>query len=251
MSKIDDVLNHMEETTYTFNVPLLSNKKEKIEFRPLKTKDQKLLAVEGADGTTKFENFTIMLKLLDGCIRKNKTKLGSIFLEDFYWLIINLRIKSLGNTLELLGTCEHCGTKKIPFVIDLEKDVEITYLDGIKNNELKISDNLTFFLKHINLDDMIEILEKEEKSDDEGMELSLAYMIEYIEFNEETIDVDTVETRMSLMNELSANQLEKFKEFLEENAFGMKVKKSFNCTNEKCGKETKVELEGFDIIDFF
>ena len=251
MSKIDDVLNHMEETTYTFNVPLLSNKKEKIEFRPLKTKDQKLLAVEGAEGTGKLENFIIMLKLLDGCIRKNKTKLGSILLEDFYWLIINLRIKSLGNTLELFSTCEHCGTNKIPFIIDLEKDVEITYLDGIKNNLLKISDNLTFFLKHVCLDDMLEILEKEEKGDEEGMELSLAYMIDYVEFKEEIIDVDNTETRMSLMDELSANQLEKFKDFLEENAFGMKVKKSFKCTDEKCGKETTVELEGFDIIDFF
>lgn len=252
MSKIDEVLNHIEENTYTFNIPLLSNKKEKIEFRPLKTKDQKLLAVEGGDGnTSKLENFMIMLKLLGGCIRKNKVKLGSVFLEDFYWMIINLRIKSLGNTLELFGTCEHCAKNKIPFTIDLEKDIEITYLDGIKNNQLKITDSLTLFLKHICLDDMLEILEKEENSDEDGNELSLAYMIDYIEFNEETIDVDTIETRMSLLNELSANQLEKFKEFLEENAFGMKVKKSFKCTDEKCGKETKVELEGFDIIDFF
>jgi hypothetical protein len=251
MSKLDDVLNHMEETTYSFNVPLLSNKKEKVEFRPLKTKDQKLLAVEGADGTSKFDNFTIMLKLLDSCLRKNKTSLGSMLLEDFYWLIINLRIKSLGNTLELYGTCEQCNTNKIPFVLDLEKDMEITYLDGIKNNELKISDKLTLFLKHICLEDMLEILKREEDTDGGGMELSLAYMIDYIEFNEEIIDVDNTDSRIALMDELSADQLKYFKTFLEENAFGMKVKKSFKCTNEKCGEETKVELEGFDIIDFF
>lgn len=251
MSKIDDVLNHMEETTYTFNVPLLSNKKEKIEFRPLKTKDQKLLAVEGADDNSKLENFIIMLKLLDGCIRKNKTPLETILLEDFYWLIINLRMKSLGNTLELFGTCEHCSKNKIPFVLDLEKDVEITYLNGIKDNELKISDKLTFFLKHICLEDMVEILKEEEDGNNEGMELSLAYMIDYVEFDGEVIDTNDTDTKMSLMNELSANQLKKFKEFLETNAFGIKVKKGFICTNEKCGKETKVELEGFDIIDFF
>ena len=251
MSKLDDVLNHMEETTYTFNVPLLSNKKEIIEFRPLKTKDQKLLAVEGAEGTGKFENFTLMLKLLGGCIRKNKIKLDNILLEDFYWLIINLRIKSLGNTLELFSTCQHCDKNKIPFVLDLEKDVEITYLDGIKNNEVAISDNLTFFLKHICLEDMLNILIAERQSDVDGTELSLGYMIDYIEFKGEVIDVKDDNTRTALMDELSAKQLEEFKRFIEENTFGVKVKKSFTCTNEKCGKETKVELDGFDIIDFF
>lgn len=251
MSKIDDVLNHMDETTYTFNVPLLSNKKEIIEFRPLKTKDQKLLAVEGAESGGKLENFTLMLKLLGGCIRKNKIKLENILLEDFYWLIINLRIKSLGNTLELLGTCQHCDKNKIPFTLDIEKDIEITYLDGIKNNQVAISDKLTFFLKHICLEDMLEILIAERQSDKDGTELSLGYMIDYIEFNDGVVDVDNDTTRSALMNELTAKQLEEFKRFIEENTFGVKLIKNFKCINEKCGKETKVELDGFDIIDFF
>lgn len=252
MSKIDDVLNHIEENTYSFSVPLLSNKKEKIEIRPLKTKDQKLIAIEGSETATKLDNFMIMLKLLGNCIRKNKISLGSVLIEDFYWLIINLRINSLGNTLDLFGTCEHCGTNKIPFVIDLEKDVELTYMDGIKNNEIDISDNLTFFLKHVCLDDMLEILEIEDKSDGAiGNEVSLGYMIDYIEFNGETIDVDTEATRSALMNELSTIQLEKFKDFIEANLFGMKIKKTFVCTDEKCGKETSVELEGDNVIDFF
>ena len=251
MSKIDDVLNHMGENTYSFKVPLLSNKKETVEFRPLKTKDQKILVVEGSESSSELENFMLLIKLLGVCVTKNSLALGSILLEDFFWLLINLRMKSLGDTVELFGTCRHCGTSKNHFVINLEKDITITYLDEIKNREFKISDKLTFFLKHVCLDDMIDILKAKEDDESDGIEMSLASMIEYIEFDEEIMNIDDIESKLQLLNELSSKDLERFKTFLEDNTFGITIKKSFNCLNKECKKENLVELEGFDIIDFF
>ena len=251
MSNIDDVLNHMEDSTYTFKIPLLSNKNKKIEFRSLKTKDQKILAVEGEETKSEFENFMLLVKLLGKCVIKNDIALGSILLEDFFWLLINLRMKSLGDTIELFGTCKHCGTKKNAFKIDLSKDIDIKYLEELTDKEFKITDKLIFILKHVTLDDMMDILKAKDNDENDGIELSLAAMIDYVEFDEGVIDVKDMDTRLKLLNELSSAQLDKFKEFLNTNSFGIIVKQEFKCMNKKCGKTNKVELEGFDIIDFF
>lgn len=250
MSNINDVLTHMKENTYKFSIPLLSNKKEKVIIRPIKTKDQKILAVESEESDSDLYQFTLLLRLLDACMVKNKIPLGDMLLEDFFWLIINLRKKSLGEKIELFGNCEKCDQKKNPLTIDLDKDVSEKYLGKLKKNVIDISDLLKISIKFVCLDDMIDILAM--KSDGvDGTELSLASMIDVVELDEEIIDIESIEDKLQLLGEMSDLQLQKFKDFIEENTFGVKIKTKYTCRNPECNHVNALEMDGFDIIDFF
>ena len=261
MSKLDDVLKRMDEDTYIFSVPLLSNKNEEISFRPIKTKDQKKLIVEGQETTSELQDFFVLIKLLDCCLIKNSVEIEKMLVEDFFWLLINLRKKSLGEKVELFGNCLHCGGKKNPLVIDLDKDMKVDYLGEIKNNVIEISPSLKFVLKFDTVMDMVNVLteisageEKKEREEDSEevyshVELSLAAMIESVELDGEIIDLDTLQDKMKLVSELSSFQLEKFTDFIKDNPFGLKIKKKYKCR--KCKKSNEVDIDGFDILGFF
>lgn len=258
MSNIDNILVHMEENTAKYSIPLLSNKKEKFAIRVITTKDQKILAQEAEENPTDLFQFTLMIRLLDSCIVKNKTALGDILLEDFYWLVLNLRKKSLGETIELTGNCEKCDQKGNPVVIDLEKDCKEIYLSKIKKNIVDITNMLKISVKFVTLNDMVDILTSKETMADEktnkdayGLELSLAAMIDVVELEEEIIDLDSLEEKHKLLNGLSTKQLQKFKEFIEANKFGVFIKSHYKCKNPKCNHNNKLEMDGVDLIDFF
>lgn len=261
MSKLNDVLKRMDEDTYVFSVPLLSNKNEEISFRPIKTKDQKKLIVEGQETASELQDFFVLIKLLDCCLIKNSIEIERMLVEDFFWLLINLRKKSLGEKIELFGNCLHCGGKKNPLVIDLDKDMKVNYLGKIKKNVIDVSPSLKFVLKFDTVGDMVNVLtevEKEKKRKEDGelkecrysnIELSLAAMIESVELDEEIIDLETLEDKMKLVSELSSFQLAKFTDFIKANPFGLKINKKYKCR--KCKKFNEVDIDGFDILDFF
>lgn len=256
-SKLDDVLKHLDEETYTFKVPLLSNKKEVIEIRPIKTKDQKILAVKKEEAETDLEKYILIIELLDACIVKNSIPLGNIPFEDFLWILINFRSRSFGEIVNISTNCKHCNYQKNSFNINLEKEREIIYLDKIKNAKIRVSSKLNIELGFVTLEDMLEILEFE---NEEAKKIAtLASMIKQAEFDEEILEIDSLEDRIKLLENFSKVQLDEFEKFTEANSFGVKYKTKFNCGKldmEKkliagCGKENEVELEGYDIIDFF
>ena len=250
----DDALKHMQENTYTFPVNLLSDKTKTIEIRSLKTNDQKIVAVEGSNTKNDFGNFTLVLKLLDTCIVKNDVKLSEMLVEDFFWLVIQLLMKSIGEQIDIEAGCKSCkATKQLEknlVVIDLENDIEINYLKKIKNNVVEISPKLKLILNHINVADMGEVIARTEIDDKERrMILSLAALIKEIEFDGTLIDIENFEQKEKLLGEMSRSQLNIIKKFLDDNRFGITVNKEYKCKN--CGTVNFIKFDGFEIIDFF
>lgn len=251
MSDIKDILKHLEDSTYTFEVPLLSNKKKSIIFRPIKTKDQKKLVIQSVENETGFDQFKLLLEMLQNCMVKSKMKGADLYVEDFYWALIKLRAKSIGEELELTANCKHCNNKKNPIVINLENDIEIKYLGKSKDNVVKLTDNLVISLHHIRVEDMVKILYEKDKTKNKvnEVELGLASMIDTIELNEEIVEIESLEDKKTLLSELSEKQLQLFKKFLDKNAFGVSVTKKYKCL--KCKKDNEVVIGGYEIISFF
>lgn len=251
---LDDVLDYIRENTYTFPVKLLSDQKKTVEIRSINTNDQKIIAVEGNEVSGEFGNFTLVLKLLDTCIIKNDYKISDMLVEDFFWVVIKLLMKSLGEQIDIMAGCKDCKPteykKKNAVIIDLEKDIEITYLEKIKNNVIDISPKLKLILKHITVNDMAEILARVPEGDKEArMLFSLAALIKEIEFDEELIELEDFDQKEKILGEMTRDQLDKIKQFLDDNKFGIKVKKEYKCKNCEC--VNNINFDGFEIIDFF
>jgi hypothetical protein len=259
MAKIEDILKHISDSTITFSTNLLSRPKEKIAFRALKTKDQKQLVIDKEEvEKNEYENFVTLINLVSSCIVKTNIPLGSLALQDFISLLLDIKIKSLGETVQLTSTCPHCkfnekkvGLKTISndFTLDFLKDVQKTSCEKIVDNVIKISDKLSITIGHITVEDFLNILEFIEE--DARKIAGYASMIKTVEYNGEIVDVDTVDAKIKIIEEMNKDQLEKFSEFEKKNELNIKAVKTFNCKNEDCGKEITVTMSGFDILSFF
>jgi len=257
MSDIDKLLKQVQEETYTFKIPLLSDKNQEVEIRTIKTKDQKSLTVESQEVKNDIDKLVLLLKLLDKCIVKNSKPLGDMLFEDFLWLLIKLRSKSFGEEITLKSNCKHCTYDNNTVTINLEKDIIINYLENLQNKPIQLTPSITLSLGFITVNEALEIL-KFELEEDKTI-ATFATMIKQIELNEEILDINLLEEKMLFLEELSETDLEKFMTFLENNEFGLNIKTSFNCggkiiegkENNGCGRSNEVELNGFEIISFF
>jgi len=261
MNDLEKILNHLEDTTYRFKVSLLSDEKKTVEFRPFRTEEQKILAVDKEEAKTDLDRFMVLSKLLAKCsLSKNTISLEDLTFQDYLWLLTNLRMKSLGERVVLKTNCKYCDFKENILTIDLEKDVVITPLKNLKEEIIEISKNLKFNLSHITMGDMVNILNYE--NDEDKQIASLASMIQTVELNEEILELNDIESKIKILNKLTKTQLEKFSNFLTLNDFGFKFEASYICgektsnpelqmENKGCGKENHAEIEGIDIIVFF
>lgn len=259
-NKLNAILNHLQDNVVTYKVPLLSNKKQKIEFRTIRGKDEKVLAVdkEENEDNTELENLIVLLKVLDKCVIKNRIELGDVTIEDFLWLILNLKMKSSGEKFPFTTNCDHCDYRKNKIQLDLTKDVVVTYLDKIKNNVIEVTPNMKIELQHVRVNDLLEILAVAE-TDEEKIKLSLASMIKQIEINEEIVEIDDLGEKLLVLEEFDGTQLKQFTKFTEENAFGFKVHKEFVCKGKRmgddgktiddgCGKKNIIDVDGFELL---
>ena len=242
MSKIEGIIKELNTSDVTFTVPLLSNKKSSVTYRPMKVKDQKALLINTTDATY-VEQINSLIDLLNGCIIKSSLKVKDFYIQDFVWLVLNLRTKSLGEAIEVSSVCKHCNVSNPGIKIDFEKNIKTKYLGKIKNHKVKINDDLTIFLT---LSKIKNVINKSEKSTDLDI---LVDEIDYLEYQDEIIDISS-EEKEELLDNLDSKYLAKFKKFMETNRFGVELIFDFECKNEECKKSNHVEIKD-NILDFF
>lgn len=247
---IADVVSHLQENTITFSTNLLSRSKERIVFRPLKTKDQKQLIVSKDDNEkNELENFMTLIGLVDSCLIKNSIPLGDFAIEDFMSLLLEIKVKSLGETVELVAKCPHCGEKKNNIHLNFKDDVYRKSTESVSNNIVKIDDHIVLTLGFNTVDDFVEVIRF--KEDDDRKVASYASMIKQVEFDGEILDELDIDQKIEIIGELSKEQLEIFPKFESDNKIEIKAEKTYKCSNPECEKENKVTLTVFNLISFF
>jgi len=243
MSDLEKVLKKLDEVTYTFRFNLLSNKSTVIEFRPIKVKDQKKLIVDSAN-ETQINQLKALMELLQSCIKTSNLKVENFTFQDFIWGIINLRMKSQGETIDVVGICDKCGHKVLQLPVNLENKCVPGYLDGIKNSEVKI-DDLIFKLRLPRMKDIINMPSDLSNSDLEYH--TLTNMIDYVSVGEEVLDL-TLEEKIQVLDNLDSKYLETFKTFEKDNEFGPTLNIDFKCP--ACQHDNKIAIKE-DILNFF
>lgn|SRR4030067_556329 len=240
MSNFNDVVKHLEEHEISFRIPMLSNKDAEIEFRPMKVRDQKALVVNASDESY-LNQLKSLVNMAKACIKKTPILVEEMFLQDFIWLVLNIRMKSIGDSIDISGVCSTCGEKTPGLKLNLEKDLEVKYLDNFKNNILSMSDDLKIYMTFPKVKHLI-------NSKEDGLLLDLlVHEIDYIEFKNEVIDLKDSD-RSKLLNGMNSKDIEAFKTFEESNEFGSILKFTFNCVS--CKKDNTVEIKE-NLLSFF
>lgn len=134
-----------------FELELPSNGK-KIKYRPFLVKEEKvlLLALETKDNT---QITNAIKQILKSCILTRGIKVEELPTFDIEYIFLNVRGKSVGESIDLIVTCSDDGETQVPVTI---------YIDEIKvqkdpnhSQDINLGNDLILRMKYPSLDEFI------------------------------------------------------------------------------------------------
>ena len=128
----------------TFELKLLSNSKT-VKYRPFLVKEEKSLLVALENGNDKDVIATVK-EVLKSCIITRGIKVDDLPSFDLEYLFLNIRGKSVGETVDLIVTCQDDGETTVPLTINMS-DIQLTE-DDDHSDTIKLDDNLLMKLKY-------------------------------------------------------------------------------------------------------
>jgi hypothetical protein len=230
--------------TPTFELELPSTGK-KIRYRPFLVKEEKILvmAMESEDAK---QITDAIVQILNDCILTRGVKVDKLSIFDIEYLFLNIRSKSVGETVEVNVTCPDDGETQVQMEIDLDS-IKVKKNKSHRNT-IKLDNDLSMKLKYPSLDQFIE------SNFDSGMSevsQSLSVISSCIDmiYNEEESWSASDSTKKELeefleqLNTKQFKQVEKFFDTMPKLSHTIVVK------NPKTEVESEVVLEG--LASFF
>ena len=156
--------------TPTYELVLPSNNK-KIKYRPFLVREEKILimALESED-MKQITNSVV--EILNACILTKGIRINTLSTFDIEYLFLNVRAKSVGESVEVNVTCPDDNKTSVQVAIDLDS---IKVKKNKKHsNVIKLDDVLSLKMKYPSMDQFIENnFEANEESSDIKTTLSM------------------------------------------------------------------------------
>ena len=125
-------------STPTYELVLPSNGK-KIKYRPFLVKEEKILIMALESEDMKQISSAIRTVISD-CILTRGVKVDDLATFDIEYVFLNVRAKSVGETVEVNVTCPDDGETQVQMEIDI--DLIKVQKDSNHSNIIKLDDNL-------------------------------------------------------------------------------------------------------------
>ena len=217
-----------------------------IKYRPFLVKEEKVLVLAMESEDTK--QITNAIKaVLKSCVQTKGIKVEQLPTFDIEYLFLNIRGKSVGESLEVNIICPDDGETTVTVDINLD-EIEVEKSDD-HSNKIKLDANLMMEMKYPSLDQFIKnnFDFKEENQMDQSFQL-IATCIDKIYSEEEvwaTADCTKKEVNEFLesMNSSQFKEIEKFFETMP------KLQHTVQVTNPNTKVKSEVLLEG--LASFF
>ena len=138
--------------TPTYELVLPSSGR-KIRYRPFLVREEKILimALESED-VKQITNAVI--EILNNCVLTKGTKIEKMSTFDIEYLFLNVRSKSVGETIDVNVTCPDDNKTSVQMTIDLDT-IKIKK-DKTHKDTIKIDDNLSMKMRYPSMDQFIE-----------------------------------------------------------------------------------------------
>ena len=229
-------------STPTYELTLPSTGK-KIKYRPFLVREEKvlILALE-SENPTQITN--AVKTTLKDCIQTRGVKVDDLPTFDIEYLFLNIRGKSVGESVELIVTCPDDGETTVPIKIYID-EIEVTK-DESHSRDIKLDESLTLRMKYPSLKQFVQ--NNFDFSDDgaDSLEKSFEVIASCIDviFNEDDAWSASDCTKKELMSWLDGLNSHQFKEI--ENFFGTmpKLSHTIKVKNPNTEVESEVVLEG-------
>ena len=212
-----------------------------INYRPFLVKEEKVLviALESQDNKQITNSIKAVLK---NCILTKGIKVEKLPTFDIEYLFLNIRGKSVGETLEVNITCPDDGKTTVPMTIELD-DIQIQRTEG-HTNKIKIDSNIMMELKYPSLDEFIK--NNFDFDDKNAMEQSFDLIASCIDkvYTEDEVWVAADCTKKEMREFLESMNSTQFKDIEKFFDTMPKLSHTINVKNPKTKVESEVVLEG-------
>ena len=233
--------------TPTFELVLPSNGK-KIKYRPFLVREEKILVMAMESDDMK-QITSAIIDILNNCILTKTIKIEKLSTFDIEYLFLNVRSKSVGETVEVNVTCPDDGETQVQMEIDIDS-IKVKK-DKNHTNIVKLDDNLSMKLKYPSMNEFIE--NNFDASDTSRSEVSqsldmITSCIDMI-YNEEESWSANDSTKKELSEFIEQLNTKQFKDVEKFFTTMPKLSHTVKVKNPKTGVENKVVLEG--LASFF
>lgn len=142
-------LPKIDAPTYELTLP---SSDRKIKYRPFLVKEEKLLII-AMESENMHDIANAIKQVLENCILTRGIKIEKLSTFDIEYLFLNVRGKSVGESVEVLLTCPDDGETQVPTTIALS-DIRVQK-DPEHTNIIKLNDEFSLKMRYPSLEEFV------------------------------------------------------------------------------------------------
>ena len=227
-------------STPTYELVLPSSNK-KIKYRPFLVKEEKILilAMESQDTSTVAN---AVKDVLSSCILSRGIKVQKLSTFDIEYLFLNIRGKSVGESIEVMVTCPDDGKTQVPTSINID-EIQVK-IDEKHNKDIKLDENYSLRMRYPSLDEFVKnnFSTPSDVSVDDTFDLIASCVDQVYSEEESWAAADCTKKELTqFVESLNSSQFKEIETFFETMP---KLTHSVKVMNPNTKKENEVVLEG-------
>ena len=232
--------------TPTYELELPSSGK-KIKYRPFLVREEKILVIAMESEDMK-QITDAVIDILNSCILTRGVKVDQLSTFDIEYLFLNVRSKSVGETVEVNVTCPDDGETQVQMEINVD-DIKMVKNKKHKNT-IKLDDTLSLKLRYPSMNQFVENNFETSESTSE-IDRSLDMIITCVDtvFDEEESWSASDCTKKELREFIEQLNSKQFKDIEAFFTTMPKLSHTIKVKNPNTGVESEVVLEG--LASFF
>ena len=230
-------LPQINAPTYELTIP---SSKRKIRYRPFLVKEEKILVI-AMESNDIGDIARAVKQVLGQCILTKGTKSDKLSTFDIEYLFLNVRGKSVGETVDIKVTCPDDGVTTVPVTVDLDA-IQVTF-DPEHDKDIILDDKLKMRMKYPSLD---EFIKENFQVDNVGFEQSIEMIASCVDmiYSEDETWTSADFTQKEMVDFLEGLGSKQFKELEKFFTTMPKLTHEIKVKNPKTKKENTIKLEG-------
>ena len=224
--------------TYELTVPSTG---KNIKFRPFLVKEEKILII-AMESQSDQQIAQAVNDVLSNCILTKGVKIDDLSTFDIEYLFLNIRGKSVGETVDVMITCPDDNQTKVPVQINLD-DIQIVKNDN-HQRDISLDDNLTMRMKYPAMGEFIKNNFSVDMKVDDTFDLVCSCIEQVFSEEESWAASDCTKKELhEFLEQLDSSQFKKIEQFFETMP---KLSHTLNVTNPNTKVVNKIKLEGLN-----
>ena len=224
--------------TYELTIP---SSERKIKYRPFLVKEEKILiiAMESQDDK---QIAQAVKDVLGSCILSKGISVDKLSTFDIEYLFLNIRGKSVGETVEVLVTCPDDNKTKVPVVVNLD-EIQVIRSEN-HSADISLDGNLSMRMKYPSMGEFVKSNFNVEMKVDDTFDMVCSCIEQVYSEEESWAAADcTKKELLEFLEQLDSSQFKKIETFFETMP---KLSHTFKVVNPNTKVESDITLEGLN-----